>query len=61
MSRPTAPCFQWEVIPGSYKLHYYYNPKTYVMQWSKPTDAVVCKVSARRLAVKVVRKRLSRS
>lgn len=35
---------QWEVIPGSYKLHYYFNPKTFVMQWSQPAGAVICKV-----------------
>lgn len=35
---------QWETIAGSYNLYYYYNPKTYVMQWTKPVDAIVCEV-----------------
>lgn len=38
------PLAQWEAIPGSYNLHYYFNPKTYVMQWYHPAGAVICKV-----------------
>ncbi|CAM9889621.1 unnamed protein product [Ectocarpus sp. 13 AM-2016] len=34
---------RWEVIAGSYKLHYYFNPKSYTMQWSQPAGTVICK------------------
>ncbi|CAM9140583.1 unnamed protein product, partial [Hapterophycus canaliculatus] len=34
---------RWEVIPGSYELSYYFNPKSFVMQWSQPAGAVICK------------------
>lgn len=46
---PVLPPEKWEVIPGSYDLHYYFNPKTYVMQWSQPAGAVVCKVTSCRV------------
>ena len=45
---------QWEIIAGAYNLHYYYNPKTYVMQWSKPAGAVVCEVSQRYVCSKML-------
>ncbi|CAM9757457.1 unnamed protein product, partial [Ascophyllum nodosum] len=35
---------RWLVIPGSFDLQYYYNPKSYQMQWFKPADAVLCEV-----------------
>ena len=38
---------QWEVVTGSYDLHYYFNPKTYKMQWSQPAGAVICKVTGK--------------
>lgn len=44
---PSTPCFsdaQWQAIEGSYGQWYYYNPKTYCMQWYKPADAVICGV-----------------
>lgn len=33
------------MIKGYHDLHYYYNPKTYVMQWKKPVDTVFREVS----------------
>ena len=42
---------QWEVVTGSYDLHYYFNPKTYKMQWSQPAGAVICKVNGQDTAM----------
>lgn len=54
-SRFLVPCLtQWEAIPGSYNLHYYFNPKTYVMQWSHPAGAVICKVTKTKTSKKRV-------